>query len=49
MFCFPAEEAAQIAVKTVRDWLDSHESSINKVIFNVFGNRDKEIYEKILG
>ncbi len=49
VFCFPAEEAAQIAVKTVRDWLDSHESSIDKVIFNVFGNRDKEIYEKILG
>ena len=49
VFCFPAEEAAQIAVKTVREWLDSHESSINKVIFNVFGNRDKAIYEKILG
>lgn len=49
VFCFPAEEAARIAVKTVRDWLDSHDSSIDKVIFNVFGNRDKEIYEKILG
>jgi len=49
VFCFPAEEAAQIAVKTVREWLDSHESSINKVIFNVFGNRDKQIYEEILG
>ncbi len=49
VFCFPAEEAAQIAVKTVRDWLDNHESSIKKVIFNVFGNRDKQIYESILG
>ena len=49
VFCFPAEEAAQIAVKTVRAWLDSHDSSINKVIFNVFGNRDKQIYEDILG
>lgn len=49
VFCFPAEEAAHIAVRTVRDWLDSHESSINKVIFNVFGNKDKAIYEKILG
>ena len=49
VFCFPAEEAARIAVKIVRDWLDSHDSSIDKVIFNVFGNRDKEIYEKILG
>ena len=49
VFCFPAEEAAQIAVKTVREWLDGHESSINKVIFNVFGDRDKAIYESILG
>lgn len=49
VFSFPAEEAAKIAVKTVREWLDSHESSINKVIFNVFGNRDKKIYEEILG
>ena len=49
VFCFPAEEAAVIAVRTVRDWLDSHESSIKKVIFNVFGNRDKAIYEGILG
>ena len=49
VFCFPAEEAAVIAVRTVRDWLDSHESSIKKVIFNVFGNRDKAIYESILG
>ena len=49
VFSFPAEEAAQIAVKTVRKWLDSHESSIKKVIFNVFGNRDKQIYEKTLG
>ncbi len=48
VFSFPAEEAAGIAVKTVRQWLDSHESSINKVIFNVFGNRDKAIYENIL-
>ena len=49
VFRFPAEEAAQIAVKTVREWLDSHDSSINKVIFNVFGNRDRDIYEEILG
>ncbi len=49
VFCFPAEEAAVIAVRTVRDWLDSHVSSIKKVIFNVFGNRDKAIYEGILG
>jgi O-acetyl-ADP-ribose deacetylase (regulator of RNase III) len=48
VFSFPAEEAAETAVKTVREWLDSHDSSINKVIFNVFGDRDRRIYEEIL-
>ena len=48
-FRFPADRAAEIAADTVRDWLDSHESSIDKVIFNVFKDRDKAIYESILG
>lgn len=48
-FRFPADKAAEIAVNTVKEWLDSHESSIDKVIFNVFKNSDKAIYEKILG
>lgn len=48
VFSFPAEEAAETAVKTVREWLDSHDSSINKVIFNVFGDRDRRIYEEKL-
>lgn len=46
---FPAEEAAKIAVATVREFLDAHpETSIKKVIFNVFSDRDREIYERIL-
>ncbi len=48
VFSFPAQEAAHIAVSTVREWLDSHESSLKKIIFNVYGNRDKAIYEAIL-
>lgn len=45
VFGFPKKEAAEIAVRTVRDFLKSH--SI-KVIFNVFGSEDYEIYKKQL-
>ena len=45
LFGFPKQEAAEIAVSTVRDFLKSHRI---KVIFNVFGNGDYGIYRKIL-
>ena len=43
-FHFPNYEAAKIAVEIVRDYLSATESSI-KVVFNVFKNEDKRIYE----
>ena len=49
VFRFPAELAAQIAVETVEKWLlENPESTVKKVIFNVFGNKDLEIYKKVL-
>ncbi len=47
VFCFPNELAARIAVKTVRDYFAETGSKI-EVIFNVFKNSDREIYEKLL-
>lgn len=47
-FHFPNEEAAQIAVKAVTDFLSTHADAIDRVIFNVFKDEDREIYEKIL-
>ena len=48
-FHFPNGLAAEIAVKTVKDYLDKHPgTSIKYVIFNVFKDIDKNIYEKIL-
>ena len=38
---------AEIAVKMVRDWLDRNESDIH-VIFNVFGQKDEDIYHELL-
>ena len=47
-FHFPNERAAEIAVKTVEELMQK-ESSVRKVIFNVFKDRDEEIYRKLLG
>ena len=50
VFMFPQDKAAQIAVKTVKEWLDAHpDSCMKKVIFNVFKDSDLTIYEKLLG
>ena len=67
VFMFPADEAARIAVDTVREYLDAQDAryseignyigsqdgssyrGIEKVIFNVFSDRDRMIYENILG
>lgn len=42
------ELAAEIAVRTVKDFLKT-QTSVKKVIFNVFKALDKAIYEKLLG
>jgi len=48
-FRFPNQLAAEIAVKTVSDFFVEHpESSIKQVVFNVFKDVDKRIYEGIL-
>lgn len=47
-FHFPNELAAEIAVSTVREFL-TRDTSVKKVIFNVFKDTDKAIYQRILG
>ena len=42
------EQAAQIAVETVKQFIN-RKTSVKKVIFNVFKDLDKAIYEKLLG
>ena len=48
VFRFPADRAAEIAVKTVTDWLSSHPGTMERVIFNVFKDEDKAYYEQQL-
>lgn len=46
VFCFPNGRAAEIAVRTV--WKCLGDSDIQKVVFNVFQEYDKRIYDAIL-
>ena len=46
VFGFPQKEAAEIAVRTVREFRKTHQI---RVVFNVFRDDDRAIYEKLLG
>ena len=46
-FHFPNEEAAQIAVRTVTEFMEQ-KTGVKKVIFNVFKDTDREIYSRLL-
>ena len=46
-FHFPNELAAQIAIQMVTDWQRQHSNQM-EVIFNVFKDSDREIYERLL-
>ena len=48
VFGFPKRAAAEIAVQTVKEWKREKNSGV-KVVFNVFGDEDREIYREILG
>lgn len=47
-FHFPNEEAADIAVRTVLRFLELHMLEFDRVIFNVFQDKDMQIYERKL-
>lgn len=48
VFRFPNERAAEIAVRTVTDWLAGNPGRIDRVIFNVFKDEDRYLYEQLL-
>lgn len=48
VFRFPNEQAAGIAVDTVRTFLRGKHSGLKTVIFNVFKDRDEAIYRELL-
>lgn len=48
VFRFPPERASQIAVQTVTDWLAALSGRMDRVIFNVFTDQDRELYAQRL-
>lgn len=48
VFGFPQSEAAAIAVKAVRSWLDGHPGINMTVVFDVFQASDERLYRSLL-
>ena len=48
VFHFPNRRAADIAVDTVTKWLSEHDGQMERVIFNVFKDDDRDIYKELL-
>nr|XP_055025943.1 ADP-ribose glycohydrolase MACROD2 isoform X6 [Misgurnus anguillicaudatus] len=46
IYGFPNEPAAEIALKTAKDWIKSNMNKIDRVIFCVFLETDYEIYKR---
>ncbi len=47
VFRFPKDNACRIAIKSVKEFLESHDT-IEKVVFNVYSDEDLEIYKNEL-
>ena len=48
IYGFPKRLAAEIAIKTVKDFLKTENKSLEKVYFVVFDEENKKIYEELL-
>ena len=48
VFNFPQELAAEIAIDTVTDYLNSNETTLKCVVFDVFSNSSYLTYKKLL-
>jgi O-acetyl-ADP-ribose deacetylase (regulator of RNase III) len=48
-FRFPKDKAAEIAIKTICDFLDDNNEKIERIVINVFKEEDFQIYKNLLG
>ncbi|WBW96708.1 protein-ADP-ribose hydrolase [Oceanirhabdus sp. W0125-5] len=46
-FCFPKKRAAEIAVRTVLNYLERKPHNLEKVVFNVFSEEDLNVYKNL--
>ena len=47
VFHFPKDKASEIAVKTVKKYLEKYPDSFLKIVFNVYIEEDKKCYERL--
>lgn len=47
-FHFPNTEAAKIAVNTITTFLEKYPQKFDRIIFNVFQDKDRQLYENLL-
>ncbi|KAI9366877.1 hypothetical protein DFJ73DRAFT_805980 [Zopfochytrium polystomum] len=48
VYGYPQEEAAHIALGTVRRWLEEHGGDVDRIVFCIFLESDLEIYERLV-
>lgn len=48
VFHFPNQRAAEIATGTVKEWLTAHPDAMDRVVFNVFKDNDRRLYEQYI-
>ena len=46
IFGFPIEKASEIAIRTVKKYLEEENKNIKKVIFNLFSDGDYDVYDR---
>ncbi|OXA53754.1 macro domain-containing protein CT2219 [Folsomia candida] len=46
IYGYPIEHASHVALKTVRDFVKQNKEHVDRVIFTVFSDADREVYEK---
>jgi len=46
VYSYPVEQAAQIAVQTVRNYVEAHEGVFEKIVWVLFDDRTYRAYEK---
>jgi O-acetyl-ADP-ribose deacetylase (regulator of RNase III)/NAD-dependent SIR2 family protein deacetylase len=48
LFGFPPDRAAEVALVTVQKWLEENPNVYQRVIFNVFSEKDRMLYEDLI-
>ena len=48
VYSYPVDQAAEIAVKTVREYVDAHPGAFDEIMWVLFDPRTKEAYDKAL-